>query len=169
MVDERVGALEIESHILDLKQVGEDMGPQGRAALTSVVDLLGDAIERLRLDIQRFGLSCGGRDLSSATEGVEEILEETFRSSDTIYAVAGWMEGLAQDSQPRVAKMMSEAANQIHKACALQDVTGQHVAKVARAVGEIEHAVAALTRAFGTNPLPAAPLRREDVDLELAD
>src|SRR6185312_1505380 len=109
MVDERVGAPEIEGLVLDLKEMAVELTPHGRETLTAVVDILGDSIERLRLDIQRFGLSCGGRELGSATEGVEEILEETFRSSDTIYAVAGWVEGLAPESPPHVAKMMSEA------------------------------------------------------------
>jgi chemotaxis protein CheZ len=59
------------------------------------------------------------------------------------------IEGVANAIDPAQADVLIGATTQIYEACGFQDITGQRISKVVRALKEIEAKVDALTLAFG--------------------
>jgi len=66
-------------------------------------------------------------------------------SSDLVEII----DGLTAEMEPAMAEKVTEAVTQVFEACNFQDITGQRITKVVKALKHIEQKVEALVAAFG--------------------
>jgi chemotaxis protein CheZ len=75
------------------------------------------------------------------------------------------LESLTPEMTPEIAEQVTAAVTQVYEACNFQDITGQRITKVVKALKHIESKVDALVAAFGdeiskykaTQPESASP------------
>lgn len=89
-------------------------------------------------------------ELDAVVGATEKATFEIFDACDAIGAVAG---SLPAES----AAKLNDAVTRIFEACNFQDITGQRIAKVVKALKSIEAQVDALVTAFGDEVRNAAP------------
>jgi chemotaxis protein CheZ len=85
---------------------------------------------------------------STASEELQEVVTEAAKATNEIMSAAEEIERLDRAANGG-ARAVEAAVTRIYVACAFQDITGQRIAKVIRALGEIESRVAALATACG--------------------
>jgi len=85
----------------------------------------------------------------AATIELDAIVNATEEATHSIMEAAERIEGVAGAIDPALADTLINATTQIYEACGFQDITGQRISKVVRALQEIEAKVDALTLAFG--------------------
>lgn len=85
----------------------------------------------------------------AATIELDAIVNATEEATHSIMEAAERIEGVANAIDPAQAEVLINATTQIYEACGFQDITGQRISKVIRALKEIEAKVDALTFAFG--------------------
>lgn len=96
------------------------------------------------------------RFIASATDELDAIVEATETATNGILDAAEKIEAISGDVSPEVSERLTEITTQIYEACNFQDITGQRITKVVRALKDIEERVGALVIAFGAQPTPAA-------------
>ncbi len=107
--------------------------------------------------------------LSQASDELEEIVTETAKATNTIMSVAEDMEELSRNTDDPVSSQLLAAATRIYEACAFQDITGQRITKVVRAVQHIDQKIRLLAGLAGmvedgeaAAPTPGAEPRKGD-------
>ncbi len=116
---------------------------------------------------------------SQATSELGEVVKATETATNTIMARAEELDDIIQELRSQVTDTyagqrvndMAEIVVRIFEACNFQDLTGQRITKVVRALTFIEERIDAMMRAwnvkeFETMPLPPN-ITRMDGDLEL--
>lgn len=126
--------------------------------------------------------------LRSATDELDAIVESTEHATNAILEAAEAIESIAATAAPPMNDAMTAAVTKIYEACNFQDVTGQRVTKVVKALKHIEVKVEGLLVTFGggagTRPaavaadphaellngpqLPANATSQDDIDRMLA-
>jgi len=92
--------------------------------------------------------------IASATDELDAIVGATENATNAILDAAEKIEALGDDvGSPR----LSEQTTAIFEACNFQDITGQRITKVVRALKHIEERIDALVAAFGSEVDAAAP------------
>lgn len=81
-------------------------------------------------------------ELDAIVQATAEATNEIMDATETIERVSEKLEGESQDS-------LMDATTRIYEACGFQDITGQRITKVVKALKEIEAKVDALVVAFG--------------------
>lgn len=117
--------------------------------------------------------------LTLASEELSAVVTQTEVATNRIMACAEHLDEIVGELRSRSMDVyegrrlqeMAELLPQIFEACAFQDITGQRIAKVVRALNFIEERVEAMmnawnVREFETMPLPAS-LDRTDGNLHL--
>lgn len=99
------------------------------------------------------------RYIASATDELDAIVGATENATNTILDSAEQLEELSRQLEPAQASKLSEATTAIFEACNFQDITGQRITKVVRALKHIEERIEALVSAFG--PVAAARAAEE--------
>lgn len=89
-------------------------------------------------------------ELDAVVGATEKATFEIFDACDVIGAVAGAVD-------PENGAKLNDAMTRIFEACNFQDITGQRIAKVVKALKSIETQVDALVAAFGDEAKRAAP------------
>jgi chemotaxis protein CheZ len=117
----------------------------------STLERLVAALEHIVEHIQRTRRELGALQHSGAADELEEIVSETARAANEIMAAAESVEAVAAGTDPAVREALQAAATRIYEASAFQDITGQRIAKVVRALQHIESRVDELTGA-GSGP-----------------
>ena len=88
--------------------------------------------------------------LPTASDELDAIVQATETATNTIMdateQVEAVMEGLDEDQ----ADKLMEATTAIYEACGFQDITGQRITKVVKALKDIEDKIDALVTAFGS-------------------
>ncbi len=87
--------------------------------------------------------------IATATDELDAIVAATEEATGTILDAAEKIEALAPGMGPDNSGAVSEAVTMIYEACNFQDVTGQRIGKVVKALKDIERKVDALVSAFG--------------------
>lgn len=87
--------------------------------------------------------------IASATDELDAIVGATEAATNEIMDAAEHIENLATLMDPEVAGRLTEITTRIFEACTFQDITGQRITKVVRALKEIESRVENLVKAFG--------------------
>jgi chemotaxis protein CheZ len=87
--------------------------------------------------------------IASATDELDAIVGATEAATNDILDSAEKLEALAADLTPEQGQRVTEAITLIYEACNFQDITGQRITKVVRALKHIEERIDALVAAFG--------------------
>ncbi|HUN46117.1 MAG TPA: protein phosphatase CheZ [Stellaceae bacterium] len=87
--------------------------------------------------------------IPSATDELDAIVDATAEATGTILDSAEALEQLAGELPEETAEKLRTLSTRIFEACNFQDVTGQRITKVVRALKHIEHKVDAVLAAFG--------------------
>lgn len=87
--------------------------------------------------------------LPKATDELDAIVGATEEATNAILGAMEGLENLAGELPPEFGEKVSDAVTQVYEACNFQDITGQRITKVVRALKHIEEKVDALVAAFG--------------------
>jgi chemotaxis protein CheZ len=119
--------------------------------LVNVLEYLSDHIRVTRNDIGALRRNGGDSQMfSSTTDELEEIVTETARATNRIMDAAETVENIASAlAEPVVANALMDAVTNIYEASAFQDITGQRIAKIVRALQSLEEKLTSLASAFG--------------------
>lgn len=88
--------------------------------------------------------------LPKAADELDAIVEATADATNTIMDATEAIEGVMGDVPQEIGDVLMEATTRIYEACGFQDITGQRITKVVKALKHIEERIDALVAAFGT-------------------
>jgi chemotaxis protein CheZ len=118
--------------------------------LVSVLEYLSDHIRTTRSEIGALRSGSGNPQMfSTTTDELEEIVTETARATNRIMDAAEAVEKVAATLEPGPANALMDATTSIYEASAFQDITGQRITKIVRALQSLEEKLASLASAFG--------------------
>jgi chemotaxis protein CheZ len=124
--------------------------------LVSVLEYLSDHIRVTRSEIGALRSGGGNAQMfSTTTDELEEIVTETARATNRIMDAAETVEKVASSLEPGLANALMDAVTSIYEASAFQDITGQRITKIVRALQSLEEKLSSLASAFG--PLDESP------------
>ncbi|MCW8836325.1 MAG: protein phosphatase CheZ [Rhodospirillales bacterium] len=87
--------------------------------------------------------------IPSATDELDAIIEATANATNEIMDAVEIVEGVMDAVEGTSADMLGDATTKIYEACTFQDITGQRITKVVKALKDIEARVDGLLGAFG--------------------
>ena len=87
--------------------------------------------------------------LPAATDELEEIVGSTEKATNQIMEAVETIEEVAEEIDPEKGTKITDAVTNVYEACSFQDITGQRITKVVKALQQIESKVEALLAAFG--------------------
>lgn len=87
--------------------------------------------------------------LPGAADELDAIVAHTEQATNQIFGAVEAIEAVTASIDPAAAEKITEAVTQIYEACSFQDLTGQRIAKVLRALREVQTRVGSLLVAFG--------------------
>ena len=104
-----------------------------------------------------------------ATDELDAVVAATAYATGEILDRAEALEKLATNLPPEPAAQITDAVTRIFEASNFQDITGQRITKVVKALKYIENKVDSLVTAFGTREIevPAPPAEEPDEDAKL--
>ena len=118
--------------------------------LVGVLQYLSDHIRATRAEIGAIrGGASGDQLFGSTADELEEIVTETARAANRIMDAAETIEGVAGKVDPASAAALTDAVTKIYEASSFQDITGQRITKVVRALQSMESKLQSLAGAFG--------------------
>jgi chemotaxis protein CheZ len=149
--DNQTPALHIDNAQGYLDRIIRELHALGNEKKQPLVTVLEYLSQHIRLTREEIGaLKPGGENfLSSTADELEEIVAETGRAANEIMGAAESVEAVAVGTDPKTREALQMAATRIYEASAFQDITGQRITKVVRALQHIESRIEALTRACG--------------------
>jgi chemotaxis protein CheZ len=135
-----------------------------KTTLVGVLQYLSDHIRTTRDEISALRAERGSSPMFSDTaDELEEIVGETARAANRIMDAAESIEQVAATAEPGAASALTEAVTNIYEASAFQDITGQRITKIVRALQSMEVKLASLVEAFGPmEPQAPAPAPQGD-------
>jgi chemotaxis protein CheZ len=117
--------------------------------LVGVLQYLSDHIRKTREEIADLRPRDDSTQLFlSTTDELGEIVSETARATNRIMDAAETIETVAATIDPQNAVTLRAAATNIYEASAFQDITGQRIAKISRALQGMENKLGVLLEAF---------------------
>ncbi len=129
--------------------------------LVGVLEYLSDHIRMTRDEIGALRPGCDAQLFSSTTDELEEIVGETARAANRIMDAAETIETVAAGAEPAMAAALTDAVTSIYEASSFQDITGQRITKVVRALQSLESKLASLVEAFAPPPADSAPQEKQ--------
>jgi chemotaxis protein CheZ len=87
--------------------------------------------------------------LPNATDELDAIVGSTEEATNGILQAMEQLESLTGAMSPEIAEQVTAAVTLVYESCNFQDITGQRITKVVRALKHIESKVDALVAAFG--------------------
>lgn len=108
--------------------------------------------------------------LPAAADELDAIVGATEQATNSIFEAVEAIEDLAGKMRSKGAKEIGEQVTRVYEACSFQDITGQRIGKVVRALKHIEDKVQSLLDAFGDEiphkaedaPAKPAPARADE-------
>jgi len=114
------------------------------------LEALADYIHRAKAELAQLRTDdLQSRYIASATDELDAIVGATENATNSILDNAEKLEEVARDLDPAIGQKLTEATTAIFEACNFQDITGQRITKVVRALKHIEERIEALVSAFG--------------------
>ena len=135
--------------------------------LVGVLQYLSDHIRLMREEIGALRPGRGAPLFSSTTDELEEIVTETARAANRIMDAAEAIETVAATAEPAAAAALTEAVTNIYEASSFQDITGQRIAKVVRALQSLEEKLGSLVGAVVPPGGEATPAEEPEGDAAL--
>lgn len=100
--------------------------------------------------------------LAAASDELEAIVGSTEQATNTIFEAIESIEALTPDMSAEMAETVTTAVTSVYEACGFQDITGQRITKVVKALQHIESSLGGLLEAFGQEfEGVAAPAKKE--------
>mgnify|MGYP000106123101 CR=1 FL=1 len=87
--------------------------------------------------------------LPTATDELEAIVGSTEAATNQIFEAVEGIEEIAGALDEATAQKLTDHVTKVYEACSFQDITGQRITKVVKALQEIEQKVDTLLAAFG--------------------
>jgi chemotaxis protein CheZ len=125
------------------------LGDEKKQPLVTVLEYLSQHIRITRTEISALKPGSEGDFLSSTADQLEEIVAETAKAANEIMGAAESVEAIALNTDAKTREALQAAATRIYEASAFQDITGQRITKVVRALQHIENRIEALASACG--------------------
>lgn len=121
-----------------------------KETLIGVLQYLSDHIRQTRAEIGAIKSGARGDQMFGTTaDELEEIVTETATAANRIMDAAEAIEGVAAKIDPAMAATLTGAVTNIYEASSFQDITGQRITKVVRALQSMESKLQSLANAFG--------------------
>jgi chemotaxis protein CheZ len=121
------------------------------------VEALGDYIKTVRHDIAALRPEdISARHIPMATDELDAVVSATADATGIILGGMEEIERLAGGLPPEVAAPLGEIVIKVYEACGFQDITGQRISKVVKALRHIEGKIDALLAVFGADLSQAA-------------
>jgi chemotaxis protein CheZ len=117
----------------------EAMLLQEIAGLGRIIDQAKAEIAEVNVDLIR------GRDIPSATGELDAIVEHTALATNSILESCETLDTLGDSLPSAQAGILQNAVTQIYEACSFQDITGQRITKIVKALKAIEGKVVELS------------------------
>src|SRR5579871_5737602 len=117
--------------------------------LVGVLQYLSDHIQHTPSELGALRPKGAGAVFATTPDALEEIVVETAKAANEIMGAAEAIEALMPRVEPDVASALQAAVTRIYEASAFQDITGQRITKIIRAVQDIELKIDTLVRACG--------------------
>jgi len=142
----------------------EDVGEVVRSLLTTLsgevstadlklyqeVEALSDYIHKAKAELAQLRPDdIQARYIASATDELDAIVGATENATNIILDTAEGLQELSSELTPEQAQRLTNATTQIFEACNFQDITGQRITKVVRALKHIEERIESLIAVFG--------------------
>ena len=89
--------------------------------------------------------------IPTATDELDAIIEATAVATNAIMDATEMVDKVTGSLQGDAGAQLSEATTKIYEACGFQDITGQRITKVVKALQQIEERVDAMVAAFGAD------------------
>jgi chemotaxis protein CheZ len=89
------------------------------------------------------------RFIASATDELDAIVGATEAATNEIMDAAESLEAVTSSLDAGAAEKLADITTRIYEACTFQDITGQRITKVVKALKDIEDRVEGLVRMFG--------------------
>lgn len=106
--------------------------------------------------------------LPSASVELDAIVNATEKATNTIMEATEIIEKVGDEIGGETAEKLMEATTQIFEACGFQDITGQRITKVVKAMQEIEGKIDDLISAFSNDDDDAREQRRREREQQRA-
>ena len=87
--------------------------------------------------------------MTAAGDELDAIVEATAEATNGIMDATEIVENVMSELEGEQAERLMDATTRIYEACSFQDITGQRITKVVKALHGIEEKVDALVAAFG--------------------
>lgn len=131
-------------------------------SLSKYISLAKEEIASLRPD------EIMAQHLPTATDELDAIVGATEQATNEILEAMESLEHNTGIMPPECAELITSAVTRVYEACNFQDITGQRITKVVKALKHIETKVAALISAFGQE-IVAQSQRKEKPDAPQGD
>lgn len=113
--------------------------------------------------------------LPAAADQLDAIVEATAEATHAIMDATETIEGVMENLDGENSRKLMDATTRIYEACGFQDITGQRITKVVKALKDIEERIDALVAAFGSEiekvkaeqPEPEQKEEKKDSDEDL--
>jgi chemotaxis protein CheZ len=107
--------------------------------------------------------------LQTASDELDAIVGATEQATNGILEAAETIDSLIGGLEPALAERLTEVVTKIYESCNFQDITGQRITKVVKALKHIEAKVDGLQRAFGNSlDVPAVEVVEAQYDPDAA-
>lgn len=118
--------------------------------LYSELQALGEFIDAAKLEIAMLRPDAVKEEhLRTASDELDAIVQATADATNVIMDATERIENVMSEVDPDVQTALMAATTNIYEACGFQDITGQRITKVVRALKHIEETVDGLLAAFG--------------------
>lgn len=110
--------------------------------------------------------------LPTAADELDAIVAATEKATNSIMDATEQIEGVMSELEGEQADRLMNATTMIFEACGFQDITGQRITKVVKALKDIEDKINALVQAFGSEidkVKAAQPKKEKDEDKPMTD
>lgn len=135
-----------------------EMRGESKHPLVGVLEYLSEHIRHTRDEIGALRPGAAGANvLATTADELEEIVAETARAANEIMGAAEAIEQIAVHVDKNLAETLLVAVTRIYEASAFQDITGQRITKIVRALQHIEGKLETLAQACANENDPARP------------
>jgi chemotaxis protein CheZ len=151
-----------EEVVLILQSVMHSTGGETESArkIQTELKVLHDYIEGMRSELaQMRSIEISHTHIPSATDELDAVVEETAKATSAIMDACEQIDNAAREIGGDKAPAISTAVTAIYEACSFQDITGQRINKVVKALKKIEGKVEDILSAFG-HAIPEGPAER---------
>lgn len=140
------GPMIVEDVVSAVLDTMEDRLSPVEAKLLREIAGLGRIIDQAKTEIADVHVdSIRGRDIPTATIELDAIVEHTALATNSILESCETLDKLSDSLDKASATILQGAVTQIYEACSFQDITGQRITKIVRALKAIEKKVVELS------------------------